>query len=395
MSLVERVYKWLAMDMSPGANRILAAALEHAEHAYARPIAELLLGRRHETAWMGLVGNCDRLPKDLLDRVNAKPDLVRLGIAAVLRGGDARAKGNALRMLAGRPCPDLSYLASEALLDRSQAVKAAAAHALWCCAEHVLDNAPADQFGRCRSPESVARRAELVASLREALASFERHQQVKVIEVCLWFAKELGDDLWQRLSEPRSRVAHVVEQHQELWDGPRLAGFLLLALARRDWRSAARKQLGSWSRKEELIAILRHSDLLARPDVAKCLRWLKTPSWLGAAGPGLTNLTAAARAVVPLWVCHLGFSDDQRVRCLARWQASRHPEVHRASVYALAHLNTPAALQVLTVVASHPGPLRQFAAWYLAGRPEGQTGQRPSDSSPAAAPSGGLASGAS
>jgi len=390
MSRVERIYKWLAGDTSPGANRVLAAALEHAEPDYARQIAELLLDRRHETAWVGLVSNCDSLPRDLLERVNAKPDLVRIGIAAALRGGSAHAKENALGMLARRPCPDLSYLASDALLESSQTVRVAATQALWSCAEYVLDNTPADQFGRCRSPESAARYAALVAALREALATFDRHQQVKVIELCLWFARELGDALWQRLSEPRSQISHVVQQHLKLWDGPRLAGFLLLALARRDWRSAACEQLGSWSEKEDLIAILRHSDLLAYPQMTRGFRFMKNPAWLGTAGPGLTHLTAAARAVVPLWICHLGFNDGQRVRCLLRWQTSLYPEVHRASVYALAHLNTPAALQILTVVATNPGSMRQFATWYVAGKLEGASETQRPTSRPVVEPTGEL-----
>jgi len=72
----------------------------------------------------------------------------------------------------------------------------------------------------------------------------------------------------------------------------------------------------------------------------------------------------------------LGFTTSERVRCLQYWQTSRRPELQRASVYALATLDTPEADSLLMRVAERPGPMLRFARWYLAGRRLGVNSSR-------------------
>lgn len=369
MSRIEVLYRWLASDTSAEADRTLAAALAHAEPPYDERIAKLLFSRRRESAWTGLIANYDRLSPERRRRLHEPSVLVRSGIAGAIKAADSRSRLNALTLLAQSPCPQLSYLAADVLRDSSPDVRVAAAVALRCHAEQVLT-----ETDRLRSEggeglaELGAARAELVRALGEALRTFEVHGRAEVLEVCLWFAKELGSTLWDQLGNKKSSCWRVLERYLPSWNSPRLAGFLLLGLARPAWRATAMKLLDSWDGRAELVALMRNSDLLEDPEVCRALVHIKHPRWFTVSGSKLAGLPRDVRGQLPYWVCHLGFSDAERLHCLGTWQDSSVPELHRSAVFALAWLDTPEAVELLKHVASRPCAMNQFARWYLLGR---------------------------
>jgi hypothetical protein len=216
--------------------------------------------------------------------------------------------------------------------------------------------------------ELTAARGELVRALKEALRTFDVHERPEVVELCLWFAKELGDALWKALANQQTPCWRVVEHHLRSWGSPRIAGFLLLGLAQTAWRSTALRTLQSWSERVHMIALMRNSDLLVNPEVRRALGHLKHPRWFTVNGAKLAMLPRDVRAQLPYWVCHLGFTDAERMHCLGTWQDSSIPELHRSAVYALAWLDTPKAAELLKDVASRPCPMNQFARWYLLGK---------------------------
>lgn len=337
MSKVDKIYEWLAGDESPETSAILAAALTHAEPAYVPRIAGILLGRRHDVAWAALVAKHDRLPVAMQRALNSQPELLRAGIGSALRSRTPRGRQSALARLANRPDPRLAYDVAEALRDPDPQIRAQASIVLRGMAESVLDpprgiGDPLDAAG------APAERAALLAGLRETLRTFPVHQRVDALETCLWFAKELGDILWDNLTGSRSRTGPAVALHLASWNHPRLAGFLLLALAQPPWRKPARALLSTWSTRADLLALLEHTDLLANPLIRRRLRLLRRPVWLGAAGPQLANLPRDLQVKVPQWVCCLGFSPVERVRWLKRWQYSPLPELQQAATNALATL---------------------------------------------------------
>ena len=369
MSPIEQLYRWLAGDVSPAANAILAAALSHAEADYASRIATMLLSRRHESAWRGLVGNYDRLTPELRERLLAHPDMVRAGLAAAMRDTNAQTRRSTLTLLHDWPCPHVSYLVADALRDDSPEIRTAAALVLRRCAEIVLDRAESEEpAGRLSAAKAAEERAELVKAIREGLRTFGLHGQIGVLEASLWFAKELGASLWDALADRHSRCGGLLERHLAEWNHPRLAGFLLLGLAQPAWHAAARDMLASWQTQPELLAILRNSDLLADPLVRQGLRDLHQPRWFVAADPSGTDLPPDARAQLPRWVCVLEFSPAERLRYLERCGLSSCPPVQRAAAYALASLNVPEAARLLARTAAHCQPMARFVRWFLIGR---------------------------
>jgi hypothetical protein len=369
MDEVEALYQWLAADPSSEADRILAAGLEHAEPAYARRMVTTLLQRRNPTAWVGLVANYDRLDPAARQELAARSEWTRAGIIAAMRRNGRRERLNGLTALADHPCLALCYVVADALRDSDAAIRSLAGLVLRRDAEQACVDREAEELADgAPSRPAVGERAELVAALREAVRTFKFHEQAKIVEAGLWFARDLGDSLWGGLSAGRSPVARVVARHLESWDHPRLAGFLLLALVQPGWREAAQAILSRWRTTGHFVALLRHSDLLADARLQRQLRLLKRPEWIGAAGPDLLGLPPNVRARVPLWLCCLGFSDEERARWLKRWVASSCADLHCAAVRALATLRVPQAACVLAGVAARPGPMQYFAQCYVSGR---------------------------
>jgi len=363
------VYRWLACDRSAEVDQILAAALPHAESPYFEQLATLLWQRKNEIAWAGLVAEYRRLAPELRQELRSDARLLKAAVATVLAQTGSEGRLNALHLLVEHPCPQLAYLVADALRDPATEVRAAAAAVLCATAEQVLSYPQPTGLQAASARAAMAEeRAALAKALREALRTFEVHQRQDVLEICLWLARDLGDCLWNALCGRRSVAGHIVARHLKSWNHPRLAGFLLLALGRPAWQRAALNVLSTWNSRNETIALLQNSDLLADPAVRHNLHLWKHPRWLALHGAALAELPPEARAQFPLWACYLGLTHEERMRYLMVWQASPWPEVSRAAVYALAALDVPESDAVLADLAARPGPLQHFARWFIVGR---------------------------
>lgn len=368
MSKVEQLYNWLARDTTAEADHVLGAALEHAEPDYVQRIARLLIGRKRESAWAALFAHYRRLPPPIQTQLAAGSVLARAGIAAALKYPEPQARLDALTALAHLPCAQLCYVIADALRDPHPGVAAAAAAALRYQADRVVDARTAETPG----PEFLAaldgERRQVVLALTEAIRTYDLHRRHEVVEAALWFAQDLGPPLWDALADHRSTCWHVVDQNLPAWNGPRLAGFLLLALAQPAWRKTATSLLDAWEGRDELAALMHCTPMLRNDAIRRAVGQLSRPRWFSANLQHLAQLPVDARANVPYWVCVLGFSEAERLHCLRHWQASSLPEVHRAAVYALAALDTPQAITVLEQVARRACPMQRFAGWYVHGR---------------------------
>jgi hypothetical protein len=370
MKLPEALYQWLATLPDSEADQVLATGLEHADPPqFAARIIATMLERKTELSWAGLAANYDRLqPADRVRLRGVPEELLRAGIARALQSPTARHRQNALAMLIEDPQPQLVLLLSDALRDVLPTIREAAAKVLRASAEKLLHQSEQEGEASEVGAASTELRTTVVEALREALRSFDTHFRLEVLEAGLWFARELHDTLENILGTRRSHAAYAVTEQLAAWDHPRLAGFLLAALTWSGWRRTAQEVLERWNSAEHLSAILKHSDLLDDPQLRENLNLVKTPPWLGAAGADLAGLRPTLRELVPRWLCCLGYSDDERVRILARWRLSRFPEVQRAAVHALATLDHPDALRIVADVAMQPGPLMEFARQHLAER---------------------------
>lgn len=358
MAAVDMLYRWLSRDTHPLVDDALGHALARAEPEYAARIATLLLERRRPTAWQGLVTGYDRVPAQLQERVCARPDLLHAALAAALH--DRRRSGRRNGVAALRDLRDFEQAErlSAVLSDEDEGVRLAAAEALRHYADTLITG------DRLATP---AGRSALLRAALTAVEQFDGHRSPAVLEAALWLAKEIGAPLWAALGAPHTPAGRVVADNLPDWSSPRLAAFLLLALGQPGWEALARVRLTEWSTPAELTALVRQSELLGLPAVRRGLGQLVRPRWLLAADQCLHTLPQDVRALLPYWVCHVGFTAQERLERLARWLEEPLPEVQRAAAYTLARLDRPEAVELLTRQALRQGPMQTFARWYSAG----------------------------
>jgi hypothetical protein len=353
--LVDRLYDWLSQGPTPDCDRIFGAALVHAEPPWTDRIAQILLERGQEAAWAALVGRYSHLAADIRQRVRADSERLQAGIALAAKATDPATRDNALLALRDQPSPQMAYLLSDAIRDPAAKTRALAAEIFRRMAEIVLE--PSSEPGRGDEGE----RRQLVLALEEALRTFDLHNRVEVLEVCLWFARDLGEALWQKLRSRRSRAAVAVSEQLPIWDNPRLAAFLVSALTRPAWRGAASQLLQSWRTTAQLTALLRESELLDDPRIRQQLMSVQSPRWFEEAGDELRQLAPEIRPLAPRWACHAGYREDEKMAMLSQWLQAPEPRLHQATVYALAELRNRRAQTLLKQVAASDSPLASFA----------------------------------
>lgn len=361
MPQIEKYYQWLTQGPTPDCDRILSAGLDHAEPAFAERISRTLLTRRQEQSWGVLIGRYDRLDETTRATLRAEPDLFRAGLTRAFQSGP-ECRVNALTAFEAAPSAGLAYLLIMGLSDPDTAIRDRCAALLKSIAEDYLRKQRADD-ATARDAQNDHR--QLVDAAFEGGRTFHAHHCLDAVRVMLWFARDIGERFWDMVEGRRGRLQHVILEHVASWNSPFLAGFLLECLGRQTWRQTAGRILAKWSSPEEVIAILRHDDLLKRPDIQRGLASVRSPAWFQQWEKTSQAATPARRAAAPLWARYLGIPDAQKVALLVRWIDSREGDLRRAALYALASLDRDETLEVFERVARTSNPLSSFARWYV------------------------------
>jgi hypothetical protein len=368
MPLVDRLYEWLEVDPSGEADLILSAGLEQAEPPYAERIERILLRRGSTRALAGLIQHWCTLSETTRESLLEHPEQIHQSLEAVLRSGSAEARLNALHAFEQLLPARLAYLLPAAILDPVPRIRNAATEVLYKTAAAFLQRSTAAPGGNdMAAVEYAAERRALVKAVREAVRSFDLHRRPEALELGTWFSRELDGALWEQLDNPRSRARSVVAELLPTWNRPWMAGFLLEALTRNDWRVAALKRLSQWETRDELLALLRESDALDDPEIARRLAAIRNPAWFRDVDTCLKSLPDELRRHVPRWIRWLGLGEQAKLRALlACFQTGEEP-VQRAALYALAALHRPESAEFFRRMAGLGSPLATFAAWFLAG----------------------------
>ncbi len=364
MPLVDRLYDWLLQGPTPGADRILAAALPHAEPEWAGRMTAVLLQRGGDASWRALIGQYDRLAPEICALLDQPNEHMQAGIAMALRARAPEQRINALRALERQSSARMAYLLPLAVRDSSRTVRELAAEVFRRMAERFLEQPapPADaddDLGRAYTDQ----RHQLALALDEALQTFELHSRIEVLEAALWFSRDLRQPLWSKLTARRSRAGLVVRERLSDWDHPRLAHFLLFALQRSEWRPITARILQNWQTVPQISALLDQDDLLDDPLIRRHLGSIHSPQWFTRTDDGLSELEPHLRRLAPRWVCHAAYTDPERLELLARWLNAPDVGLHSAVVHTLARIDSPGAVQLLEQVADSDSRLAPFARW--------------------------------
>lgn len=372
MKKLEPLYQWLEQGPTPVCDRILAAGLEHAAEPYFSRLCEILLHRGHPASWGALAGTYAQLPAEMQQTLASDHERLRMAIAEAVKLPSAQVRIEAIGLLDKFPFPQLAYLLSDALRDPSKDVCRAAAQQLRKLAGSFLKRYPVNS--RDLPKEVRDARGQLSAALLDALRTFDQHWRLEPVQAALWFATDLGDELWAVLANKRSQCRATVLERLEEWDDPRMAGFYLSALARSEWAPTAQTALAAWHDRHQVSAILHHVELLDDPKFAARLSGLRQIAWFNNMDSFLLDLPPQLRAVAPRWVFAAPLSSQQRTALLSRWLEKSCPRLRRACAYGLARLDNDDARRRLQQIARGTKAGSTFARWWLQGRQSGIAG---------------------
>lgn len=357
MRKVDQLYTMLENGPSPACDEILTAGLALAEPEFFDELVGVMLRRRNEAAWGGLIEHWHRLTIDVQEILQSDESAMLGGIARCMRGSpDARY--HALVALEQAPRTGAAYLLPQALRDAAPRVRESAAHCFRVIAElhyerlgHVQSGA-ADPKGRFADEHE-----QMLAAVHEVVATFDVHLRVELVEACLWFASELGPELWDRLNRPRTRLARVVAARLEEWNSPRMAAFLLLALRFSEWRTPAQKILREWDSTAYIGPLLRNTHLLADPETASGVAVIRGGAWLLGDSGSLAHIPPVLRPCVPTWAARLGLPEADRVKNIAAFARRGDTDTQMAAVAALTAMERGSATQALRELAGLGGAL--------------------------------------
>ena len=364
MRLVDRLYDWLSQGPAPDCDQVFATALPHAEPEWSERIIRILLMRGQGASWAALIGHYDRLTPEVQALLHYQPDNMQAGIARAAKSSSPTSRANALRALDSWPLARLSYLLPNAIRDPSPTVRGLAAEILYKMADSYQNRpSPSDDGQSPQSVKCAAQKQQLVLALNEAFQAYEVHMQAKILEACLWYARDLGDLLWNKLTTRRSHAAAVVSELLESWNHPRLAYFMVGALRYPEWRQPVGRLLRLWESVPEISALLSQSDLLEDEAIRTRLGDVLNPHWFRACDDTLSELPPPLRRLAPRWVILAGYNEAEKLNLLARWLGTEDSDFHAAVICALAEFNTPASRSLLKQAAESGSELAPFAGW--------------------------------
>lgn len=362
MTLVNQLYDWLAQGPTPDCDRIFAAALRHAGEGWSERITRILLSRGGESAWAALIGHYEQLDPDVREQLLGDVESLHAGAAIAFKSSDPGVRFNALAALRERPAPRMAYLIAGAVRDPVARVRGLAGQVLRELADDFLRQELVESNLNAPSSRGAERR-QVVLAVDESLRTFDFHHRIEVLEAALWFARDLGDSLWEILTSHRSRIGGVAAEQIYHWNSPRLAHFLVSSLKYAAWRQTAGRLLASWTTSTQLRALFAQVALLDDPEIRGNLHAIKNPKWFCDRVDVLEELPDELRRLTPRWVCHAGYNDKPKTELLARWIGANDPELHKAAVYALAEIDSPSARLLMQQVSESDSPLAQFARW--------------------------------
>lgn len=367
MAEILKLYKWFTLAKVAGSSRVLGAALEHAEEPWFGHMIQALLDRGTDDGWAEVIGQFPRLSDEVKARLALDGEKRRGAIAAAVRNPSVTVRRNAFAAIETDLTPRMGYLLPDALRDPATEIRVEAGKLLRKLAEGVLACEPAADESAAQREQRLEDRREVQQTVVRAFHTLDAHHRVEVAEVALWFAADVAVELWRDIDNHRSRTSIVINEHLHEWDSPRLAAFLVTALRRESWRAKAAEVLSAWNSPRHTAELMRVSNLLDDPEIARHLAAVRGRGWFNHIGKG-SLLSDTDRALIPRWIRHVGMQDGERVALLNHLASEDAPAVHRAAVYALADLSIDDARDSVRQISTSDSPLATFAKWCTLGR---------------------------
>ena len=284
----------LAGDPNQAADETLLAVLPSLAGDARGTVLDVLVAREQPRSLATIVAGFNRYDDDLQAMVLDRLDGLFVGVRGAASMGTYEQRASAFDLIVRAHDGRNAYLLADALRHPCGRTREHGAEALAAMTAQLLDTRQAGLTAPA-VPGWHRQCQLLVDALRRALGSWEVHHQTTALRACLWMADHLEADLLAKLAEPRAKLSPAMQRLIGQTSDPRLAGFVLRALALPELRAEAVRTIARARDATFIKALVRESWQLVDPEVRRRCRWIRELHWLEAHWPRLT----AARAPLP------------------------------------------------------------------------------------------------
>jgi HEAT repeat protein len=224
-----------------------------------------------------------------------------------------------------------------------------------------------DRVEGCQTVEQEPERQKsvecLVEALRAAVLSWEIHLRPEAVEAALWMGEWLEGTIRQKLQQPRTRIAPVLNELLKTTSDPRLAGFVLRALAIPELRSAAAHAIRTADDPTFIRALLSETRLLADPEIERGCRRIREVRWPHNRFDELLELDPARLTGAVRLIGATGASPEWKISFYRDLASAGNDQVRKAVVLGLVNDAGEAAGRFLALMSCRRSdPLAQIAA---------------------------------
>jgi len=370
-SFLPTVFRLLALNPNRAIDDALARSLALLDDSTQEAACQLLMRRGHQGSLTSVVSNFRGFGDHLKKLLAANAEALRPVLHDLLQSTRTGHSMAAVDLLCASSNPNCIDLLGEGLFAHDSATRESAARGLRRMVEIRLAKPlpPSNSTGGVAPAGArTGRKWEdpdkaLIHTLSAAIRRWESHEQTPALEAALWMCERLHEVFRDKLNEPRTTITRALSLRIQAASDPRVAGFLVRALAIPSLRAAAVRGISKAEAPPLHTAILEQGWLLADPQVARGARQLRDIEWLGpyleeddSHPEGLT--TEALR-----WLFACGIAADSRVSLVRRVLDGPMPAARRDAFWLLSGEMQEKANEIISAVAERRGdPLARVAA---------------------------------
>ncbi|MCP4591570.1 MAG: HEAT repeat domain-containing protein [bacterium] len=348
------IHRLLAVAHNTAADQVLLRALPMLDQPHCRSVLETLLQRRRSAPLTELVARCDQFSTTIQSDIQQAVGKLEPALRAALQRDEFTSRRNAIRLIAQSGETHLMYLLSRALAHRCPNTRELAGKALLSFAErHLVAGARGGAGQPSRGSQNAGR--HLAHALTQALQSWELHLRPEVLISATALADLTESAIVDKLAQPRSRLAHALRGLLSAPRDPRLAPFILRALAIPELRSDAARALSRCRNDAFMAAVIDECWVLKDPSVHRACASVRELQWLSESIDPLANLNRQQAAPSVRLIAATGLPTDTKVTLLIDAFVQGDAHLRRAALWQLIAIDTPSSTSALRRIAGRKG----------------------------------------
>ncbi len=312
-------------------------------------VAQLLLHRKHSPSLGTLVGRFQKLSEPsqaiLITRIGELTEAVRVAI----RSSAVESREGAIEIIRRSLSASFANLLAEGMRSHCPVTRDLCAKALNEMAARQVESSLTEPREEGAGREAASE-DELVGALQEAVATWEAHYHAKVLEAAMWMSARLHRTLHAKLADSRSRMVHMLNGLIHATSDPRMADFLLRALAWGSLREGAADAIARASGKL-LKAIVAKADLLCDPAIERGFQAVQECRWLQAGAESFRLASVGNESCAVRMVLAVGGATGAKFGSLWNLMQLGSGALAHAGVAALTQIPSQEATYLLSMAA--------------------------------------------